>query len=118
MSLHEFLREGGEASYRLMNRFSYLIQSLDISGLGTPFPFNPASRKNSWRDWDDEIMQLDSSPLRAADITPDLKKQFAFLSGGRGDNGSPIIVFPEFPAFGEITDREFHNVLTYLTSVP
>ncbi|XP_034549970.1 guanine nucleotide exchange factor DBS isoform X2 [Notolabrus celidotus] len=66
----------------------------------------------------DEIMQLDSSPLRAADITPDLKRQFAFLSGGRGDNGSPIIVFPEFPAFGEITDREFHNVLTYLTSVP
>ncbi|XP_069563716.1 guanine nucleotide exchange factor DBS-like isoform X3 [Brachyistius frenatus] len=66
----------------------------------------------------DEIMQLDSCPLHAADITPDLKKQFAFLSGGRGDNGSPIIVFPEFPAFGEITDCEFHNVLTYLTSVP
>ncbi|XP_071334073.1 guanine nucleotide exchange factor DBS isoform X5 [Trachinotus anak] len=118
MSLHDILREGGEASYRIMNRLSHLIQNLDISGLGTPFPFSPASRKNSWRDWDDEIMQLDSSPLRAADITPDLKKQFAFLSGGRGDNGSPIIVFPEFPAFGEITDREFHNVLTYLTSVP
>ncbi|XP_068428330.1 guanine nucleotide exchange factor DBS isoform X5 [Clinocottus analis] len=66
----------------------------------------------------DEIMQMDSSPLRAADIAPDLQKQFAFLSGGRGDNGSPIIVFPEFPAFGEITDGEFHNVLTYLTSVP
>ncbi|XP_077946310.1 guanine nucleotide exchange factor DBS isoform X7 [Gasterosteus aculeatus] len=66
----------------------------------------------------DDIMQLDSSPLRAADITPDLKKQFAFLSGGRGDTGSPIIVFPEFPAFGEITDGAFHNVLTYLTSVP
>uniref|UniRef100_A0A665UWS3 Mcf.2 cell line derived transforming sequence-like b n=1 Tax=Echeneis naucrates TaxID=173247 RepID=A0A665UWS3_ECHNA len=63
-------------------------------------------------------MQLDSSPLRAADITPDLKKQFAFLSGGRGDNGSPIIVFPEFPTFGDINDREFHNVLAYLTSVP
>ncbi|XP_060944121.1 guanine nucleotide exchange factor DBS-like isoform X5 [Limanda limanda] len=66
----------------------------------------------------DEIMELDSSPLHAVDITPDLKKQFAFLSGGRGDNGSPIIVFPEFPTFGEITDRVFHNVLTYLTSVP
>ncbi|XP_008326328.1 guanine nucleotide exchange factor DBS isoform X3 [Cynoglossus semilaevis] len=66
----------------------------------------------------DEIMQLDNSPLYAADIAHDLKKQFAFLSGGRGDNGSPIIVFPEFPAFGEITDGEFHNVLTYLTSVP
>ncbi|KAM9710124.1 guanine nucleotide exchange factor DBS isoform 5-T5 [Menidia menidia] len=118
MSLHEFLREGGEASCRIMNRLSHLIQTLDISGLGSPFPFGPASRKNSWREWDDEIMQLDSSPLRAADIIPDLKKQFAFLSGGRGDNGSPIIVFPEFPSFGEITDREFHNVLTYLTSVP
>ncbi|XP_036065547.1 guanine nucleotide exchange factor DBS isoform X3 [Oryzias melastigma] len=66
----------------------------------------------------DEIMQLDNSPLRAADISADLRKQFAFLSGGRGDNGSPVIVFPEFPAFSEITDREFHNVLTYLTSVP
>ncbi|KAM4561115.1 guanine nucleotide exchange factor DBS isoform 1-T1 [Fundulus diaphanus] len=66
----------------------------------------------------DEIMQLETNPPRAADITSDLRKQFAFLSGGRGDNGSPIIVFPEFPAFGEITDREFHNVLTYLTSVP
>uniref|UniRef100_UPI0037E82596 guanine nucleotide exchange factor DBS isoform X2 n=1 Tax=Semicossyphus pulcher TaxID=241346 RepID=UPI0037E82596 len=118
MSLHEFLREGGEASCRIMNRLSHLVQNLDISGLGTPFPFSPASRKSSWRDWDDDIMQLDSSPLRAADITPDLKKQFAFLSGGRGDNGSPIIVFPEFPAFGEITDKEFQNVLTYLTSVP
>ncbi|XP_062288164.1 guanine nucleotide exchange factor DBS [Scomber scombrus] len=118
MSLHEFLRDGGEASHRIMNRLSHLIQNLDISGLGSPFPFNPASRKSSWRSWDDDIMQLDSSPLHAADITPDLKRQFAFLSGGRGDNGSPIIVFPEFPAFGEITDREFHNVLTYLTSVP
>ncbi|XP_061549011.1 guanine nucleotide exchange factor DBS-like isoform X8 [Phycodurus eques] len=118
MSLHEFLREGSEASYRIMNRLSLLIQNLDISGLGSSFPFSPASRKNSWRHWDDEIMQLDSSPLRAADITPELRRQFAFLSGGRGDNGSPIIVFPEFPSFGEITDREFHNVLTYLTSVP
>ncbi|XP_041723302.2 guanine nucleotide exchange factor DBS isoform X2 [Coregonus clupeaformis] len=65
-----------------------------------------------------EIMQQESSPLCAIDITPDLRKQFAFLSGGRGQNGSPIIVFPEFPAFGEIQEREFHNVLTYLTSIP
>ncbi|XP_056144826.1 guanine nucleotide exchange factor DBS isoform X3 [Lampris incognitus] len=65
-----------------------------------------------------DIMEQDSSPLCAAGITPDLRKRFAFLSGGRGHNGSPIIVFPEFPAFGEITEREFHNVLTYLTSVP
>uniref|UniRef100_A0A6Q2YFR7 Mcf.2 cell line derived transforming sequence-like a n=1 Tax=Esox lucius TaxID=8010 RepID=A0A6Q2YFR7_ESOLU len=39
-------------------------------------------------------------------------------NGGRGENGSPIIVFPEFPAFGELLEEEFQNVLTYLTSVP
>lgn len=50
MSLHEFLREGGEVSYRIMNRLSHLIQNLDISG--TTFSFGPNSRKNSWRDWD------------------------------------------------------------------
>ncbi|XP_077472842.1 guanine nucleotide exchange factor DBS-like isoform X7 [Stigmatopora argus] len=76
-------------------------------------------RFSSYCQWlRDEIMQLDSSPLRAIDITPELRRQFAFLSGGRGDNGSPIIIFPEFPSFNEITEREFHNVLTYLTSVP
>uniref|UniRef100_A0A672PLH1 Guanine nucleotide exchange factor DBS-like n=1 Tax=Sinocyclocheilus grahami TaxID=75366 RepID=A0A672PLH1_SINGR len=63
-------------------------------------------------------MQQESSPLCAADISLDLRKQFAFLSGGRGQNGSPIIIFPEYPAFGELEEQEFHNVLTYLTSVP
>lgn len=52
MSLPEFLREGGEASYRIMNRLSHLIQNFDISGLGSSFQFSPASRKNSWTDWD------------------------------------------------------------------
>ncbi|XP_043093609.1 guanine nucleotide exchange factor DBS isoform X4 [Puntigrus tetrazona] len=66
----------------------------------------------------DEIMQQESSPLCAADISPDLRKQFAFLSGGRGQNGSPIIIFPEYPTFGELEEQEFQNVLTYLTSVP
>uniref|UniRef100_A0AAR2L4Z7 Mcf.2 cell line derived transforming sequence-like b n=1 Tax=Pygocentrus nattereri TaxID=42514 RepID=A0AAR2L4Z7_PYGNA len=66
----------------------------------------------------DEIMQQETSPLCAADIISELKKKFAFLSGGRGQDGSPIIIFPEFPSFGEIGDQEFHNVLTYLTSVP
>uniref|UniRef100_A0A8C2J413 Mcf.2 cell line derived transforming sequence-like a n=1 Tax=Cyprinus carpio TaxID=7962 RepID=A0A8C2J413_CYPCA len=64
------------------------------------------------------IMQQESSPLCAADISLDLRKQFAFLSGGRGQNGSPIIIFPEYPTFGELEEQEFHNVLTYLTSVP
>ncbi|XP_053482486.1 guanine nucleotide exchange factor DBS [Ictalurus furcatus] len=65
-----------------------------------------------------EIMQKETSPICAADIITELKKKFAFLSGGRGQDGSPIIIFPEFTSFGEISDQEFHNVLTYLTSVP
>ncbi|XP_026073822.1 guanine nucleotide exchange factor DBS isoform X2 [Carassius auratus] len=66
----------------------------------------------------DEIMQKESSPLYAADIITELKRQFAFLSGGRGQDGSPIIIFPEFPSFCEIGDQDFRNVLTYLTSIP
>uniref|UniRef100_A0A7N5ZQB9 Mcf.2 cell line derived transforming sequence-like a n=1 Tax=Anabas testudineus TaxID=64144 RepID=A0A7N5ZQB9_ANATE len=38
--------------------------------------------------------------------------------GGRGMNGSPVIIFPEFPAFSELEDEEVQNVLSYLTSVP
>ncbi|XP_076857441.1 guanine nucleotide exchange factor DBS isoform X2 [Brachyhypopomus gauderio] len=66
----------------------------------------------------DEIMQQESRPLCVADIIGELKKRFAFLSGGRGHCGSPIIIFPEYPSFNDIRDQEFHNVLTYLTSVP
>uniref|UniRef100_A0A6I8N198 MCF.2 cell line derived transforming sequence like n=1 Tax=Ornithorhynchus anatinus TaxID=9258 RepID=A0A6I8N198_ORNAN len=66
----------------------------------------------------DEIMHQDIIPLCAADIEDQLKKQFAYLSGGRGQDGCPVITFPDYPAFGEIPEREFQNVLTYLTSVP
>ena len=46
MSLHDFLREGGETPYRIMNRLSQLVQNLDLSGLASPFI--PTSRNNSW----------------------------------------------------------------------
>uniref|UniRef100_A0A674NC17 MCF.2 cell line derived transforming sequence like n=1 Tax=Takifugu rubripes TaxID=31033 RepID=A0A674NC17_TAKRU len=39
-------------------------------------------------------------------------------SWGRGMNGNPVIIFPEFPAFGELEEDELQNVLGYLTSVP
>ncbi|KAM3584893.1 uncharacterized protein V6R79_001935 [Siganus canaliculatus] len=66
----------------------------------------------------DDIVQRDDVPVCAAEIGSELQKQFAILPGGRGMNGSPVIVFPEFPAFGELEDEEVHNVLGYLTSVP
>lgn len=38
--------------------------------------------------------------------------------GGRGMDGGPVIVFPEFPTFGELEEEEVQNVLSYLTSIP
>ncbi|XP_041821840.1 guanine nucleotide exchange factor DBS isoform X4 [Chelmon rostratus] len=66
----------------------------------------------------DDILQREDGPLCAAEIGSELQKQFAILPGGRGMNGSPIIVFPEFPSFGELEEEEVQNVLSYLTSVP
>ncbi|XP_008581267.1 PREDICTED: guanine nucleotide exchange factor DBS isoform X3 [Galeopterus variegatus] len=66
----------------------------------------------------DEIMHQDIVPICAADIQDQLKKRFAYLSGGRGQDGSPVITFPDYPAFSEIPDTEFQNVMTYLTSIP
>uniref|UniRef100_A0A671MYV6 Guanine nucleotide exchange factor DBS-like n=1 Tax=Sinocyclocheilus anshuiensis TaxID=1608454 RepID=A0A671MYV6_9TELE len=37
---------------------------------------------------------------------------------GRGKDGSPIITFPEFSGFNEVSDEDFVNVVTYLTSIP
>uniref|UniRef100_A0A8C6PF37 MCF.2 cell line derived transforming sequence like n=1 Tax=Nothobranchius furzeri TaxID=105023 RepID=A0A8C6PF37_NOTFU len=66
----------------------------------------------------DDILQKEDGPLCAAEIGSELQKQFAILPGGRGMNGSPIIVLPEFPAFGEVGEEEVQNVLRYLTSIP
>ncbi|XP_023570912.1 guanine nucleotide exchange factor DBS isoform X9 [Octodon degus] len=63
-------------------------------------------------------MHQDLVPLCAADIQEQLKKRFAYLSGGRGQDGSPVITFPDYPAFSEVPDKEFQNVMTYLTSIP
>ncbi|XP_049919550.1 guanine nucleotide exchange factor DBS isoform X5 [Epinephelus moara] len=63
-------------------------------------------------------MQREDGPLCAAEIGSELQKQFAILPGGRGMNGSPIIVFPEFPDFSELEEEEIQNVLGYLSSIP
>ncbi|RXM32940.1 putative guanine nucleotide exchange factor MCF2L2 [Acipenser ruthenus] len=65
-----------------------------------------------------EIMQQEIRPLLAADIIEQLHRQFAILSGGRGNNGAPIITFPEYSGFGNLPDEDFLNVVTYLTSIP
>ncbi|XP_073214520.1 proto-oncogene DBL isoform X2 [Lepidochelys kempii] len=68
--------------------------------------------------------RLDSSvaettiPLCAKDISDDLRKKFAFLSGGRGKDNGWIITFPENSHFNEASEEVLTKVLTYLTSVP
>ncbi|XP_008570732.1 PREDICTED: probable guanine nucleotide exchange factor MCF2L2 [Galeopterus variegatus] len=66
----------------------------------------------------DEIMQQEVRPLVAVDIMEQLHRQFAILSGGRGEDGAPIITFPEFAGFQHVSDEDFLNVMTYLTSIP
>uniref|UniRef100_A0A8C5DVE1 Guanine nucleotide exchange factor DBS-like n=1 Tax=Gouania willdenowi TaxID=441366 RepID=A0A8C5DVE1_GOUWI len=66
----------------------------------------------------DEIMQQDIRPLLAVDIIEQLHRQFALLSGGRGNDGAPIITFPEHSGFSEVPEEDFLNVVTYLTSIP
>ncbi|KAI1882694.1 hypothetical protein AGOR_G00237530 [Albula goreensis] len=66
----------------------------------------------------DGIMQEEARPLLAIDIIEQLHRQFAILSGGRGKDCIPIITFPEFSAFGDVSEEDFLKVVTYLTSVP
>ncbi|XP_062236455.1 guanine nucleotide exchange factor DBS isoform X3 [Platichthys flesus] len=65
-----------------------------------------------------DIMHREDGPLCAAEIGSELQKQFAILPGGRGLNGRPIMVFPEFPEFSELEEDELQSVLGYLSSVP
>ncbi|KFV86412.1 Proto-oncogene DBL, partial [Struthio camelus australis] len=57
-------------------------------------------------------------PICAKDISDDLMKEFAFLSGGRGKDNAWIITFPDNSRFNEVPEEILTKVLTYLTSVP
>ncbi|XP_071426665.1 guanine nucleotide exchange factor DBS isoform X7 [Pithys albifrons albifrons] len=106
MSQRRLLREGHESHFRILPRFFQILHG------------RRHSRNNPHQICSDEIMHQDIIPLYAADIQDQLKKQFAYLSGGRGGDGCPVITFPDYPAFSEIPEKEFQNVLTYLTSIP
>ncbi|XP_068124171.1 guanine nucleotide exchange factor DBS isoform X3 [Hyperolius riggenbachi] len=116
MSLHR-LRERREGH---ASRPSPRVTQVLHNALGSVRRLLPRRgwRKNSHQACSDDIMHQDTFPMCAADIEDQLKKQFAYLSGGRGENGCPVITFPEYPSFSEIPETEFQNVLTYLTSVP
>ncbi|XP_064263921.1 guanine nucleotide exchange factor DBS isoform X9 [Passer domesticus] len=106
MFQRRLVREGHESPLRILQRFFQIPHG------------RRHSRNNPHQICSDEIMHQDIIPLYAADIQDQLKKQFAYLSGGRGGDGCPVITFPDYPAFSEIPEKEFQNVLTYLTSIP
>ncbi|XP_049919553.1 guanine nucleotide exchange factor DBS isoform X8 [Epinephelus moara] len=106
MSLLELIQEGQEVLTGLLYNLSASISLLTR---------HSHSRSCALTD---DIMQREDGPLCAAEIGSELQKQFAILPGGRGMNGSPIIVFPEFPDFSELEEEEIQNVLGYLSSIP
>uniref|UniRef100_A0ABM5EVV9 Proto-oncogene DBL isoform X5 n=1 Tax=Pogona vitticeps TaxID=103695 RepID=A0ABM5EVV9_9SAUR len=57
-------------------------------------------------------------PTHARDISADLMKQFAFLSGGRGKDHGWIITFPENSSFNQLPEEVVKKVLSYLTWIP
>uniref|UniRef100_A0A3Q1C2R4 Mcf.2 cell line derived transforming sequence-like a n=1 Tax=Amphiprion ocellaris TaxID=80972 RepID=A0A3Q1C2R4_AMPOC len=67
---------------------------------------------------DDRLTQIHTITTNHTHIFTQRCTPQARALGGRGMNGSPIIVFPEFPAFGELEEDEVQSVLSYLTSVP
>ncbi|XP_070607249.1 guanine nucleotide exchange factor DBS isoform X2 [Erythrolamprus reginae] len=116
MSQRGYSRDGQENHHQILRRVSHLRQRVTSSiqrSLTKRHGRNYASHT-----WSDEIMHQDIVPLPAEDIEDELRKKFAYLSGGRGRDGCPVITFPEFSTFSEIPEKEFQNVLTYLTNIP
>ncbi|XP_066478483.1 guanine nucleotide exchange factor DBS isoform X2 [Tiliqua scincoides] len=116
MSQRGYSREGQENHYRFLRRVNHIFHNVSSTlqrslakRHGRNFPRHTSS---------DEIMHQDIVPLCAADIEDQLRKKFAYLSGGRGKDGCPVITFPEYSAFSEIPEKEFQSVLTYLTNIP
>ncbi|XP_039648566.1 guanine nucleotide exchange factor DBS isoform X5 [Perca fluviatilis] len=105
MSLLELIQEGQEVLGGLLHNLTISVSLLTRhTHRRSPGPT-------------DDILQREDGPF-AAEIGHELQKQFAILPGGRGMNGNPIIIFPEFPDFSELEEEEVQNVLSYLSSIP
>nr|XP_039274741.1 kalirin-like isoform X3 [Styela clava] len=56
--------------------------------------------------------------LKAIDLIEPLKEKIAFLSGGRDQNGGPILTFPARQNTDRIKPDDMRHLLSYLASVP
>ncbi|XP_063160932.1 guanine nucleotide exchange factor DBS isoform X3 [Candoia aspera] len=116
MSQRGYSRNGQENHHQVLRRVSHFRHRLTSA---VQRSLTKRHGKNySCHIWSDEIMHQDTVPLCAEDIEDELRKKFAYLSGGRGRDGCPVITFPEYSTFSEIPEKEFQSVLTYLTNIP
>ncbi|XP_014681378.1 PREDICTED: guanine nucleotide exchange factor DBS-like isoform X2 [Priapulus caudatus] len=66
---------------------------------------------------DDLIMDENGCNLSICDVSDLLQARYAFISGGKARNGSPIITFPDVQNFCNISEADYQKLVTYLTSV-
>ncbi|XP_058124508.1 guanine nucleotide exchange factor DBS [Anopheles ziemanni] len=57
-------------------------------------------------------------PLSVADVAELLHPQYAIITGGRSKDGCPLITFPDYNNFQNLTDLEYQKLILYLTTVP
>ncbi|XP_019765330.1 guanine nucleotide exchange factor DBS isoform X4 [Dendroctonus ponderosae] len=57
-------------------------------------------------------------PLGVYDVVDLLQHHYAIISGGKSNDGCPIITFPDNNNFQMLSDIEYQRLMLYLTSVP
>ncbi|XP_053683186.1 guanine nucleotide exchange factor DBS isoform X2 [Sabethes cyaneus] len=57
-------------------------------------------------------------PLSVADVADLLHPQYAIITGGRSKDGCPLITFPDYNNFQNLSDLDYQKLILYLTSVP
>lgn len=64
------------------------------------------------------IGSIYEEPLNVGDVADLLHPQYAIITGGRSNDGCPIIQFPDHNNFQTLTDADYQKLIKYLCSVP
>ncbi|XP_050314166.1 guanine nucleotide exchange factor DBS-like isoform X2 [Anthonomus grandis grandis] len=57
-------------------------------------------------------------PLGVGEVVDLLKEHYAILTGGKSNDGCPIITFPDNNNFHMLSDIDYQRLMLYLTTVP
>ncbi|XP_038050997.1 guanine nucleotide exchange factor DBS-like [Patiria miniata] len=79
---------------------------------------NFLASRQSRLPYDAVAMATDEDEILIHDVAKELQLGVAFLSGGKSNEGFPIITMPECLKFDITTDDEFIRLLTYLIRIP